>query len=80
MEGRCLRSAEEHRGGPFRFINCGRAAQLKAANKRVRELEKELRRKEKALPEAAAMLILEKKLQALGLDDGDDGAGGESKR
>jgi len=46
----------------------------------VRELEKELRRKEKALPEAAAMLILEKKLQALGLDDGDDGAGGESKR
>jgi len=33
--------------------------------KRIRELEKELRRKEKALAEAAALLVLEKKLQVL---------------
>jgi transposase-like protein len=33
--------------------------------KRVRELEKELRRKEKALAEAAALLVLEKKVQAI---------------
>jgi transposase-like protein len=37
-----------------------------AAHKRVKELEQELRRKEKALAEAAALLILEKKLQELG--------------
>jgi hypothetical protein len=35
----------------------------------VKELKRELRRKEKALAEAAALLILEKKLQALGWDD-----------
>ncbi len=45
------------------------------AKKRVKELEKELRRKDKALAEAAAMLILEKKLQALGLGNGDGGTG-----
>ncbi len=38
--------------------------------KRVKELERELRRKEKALAEAAALLVLEKKLQALGWDEG----------
>lgn len=41
------------------------------AERRVRELEKELRRKDKALAEAAALLMLEKKLQALGLPGGD---------
>jgi hypothetical protein len=35
----------------------------------VKELERELRRKEKALAEAAALLMLEKKLQALGWDE-----------
>lgn len=40
--------------------------------KRIRELEKELRRKEKALAEAAALLVLEKKLQVLwGAEDDD---------
>jgi len=39
------------------------------AHKRVKELERELRRKEKALAETAALLVLEKKLQALGWDD-----------
>jgi transcriptional regulator with XRE-family HTH domain len=38
---------------------------------RIRELEKELRRKEKALAEAAALLVLQKKVQAL-WGDGDD--------
>jgi len=42
-----------------------------AERKRIHELERELRRKEKALAEAAALLILEKKLQAL-WGDGDD--------
>ncbi|MCY1046884.1 hypothetical protein OV208_36605 [Corallococcus sp. bb12-1] len=51
--------------------------QQAAAEKRVKELERELHRKEKALAETAALLVLENKLQATGwgerhLDDEDD--------
>ena len=46
------------------------AANLDSADqKRIRELEWELRRKDKALAEAAALLILRKKLNALWGDD-----------
>ena len=44
--------------------------------KRIKELERELRRKEKALAEAAALLVLRKKAQALW---GDEDASTESK-
>lgn len=44
--------------------------------KRAKLLERELRRKEKALAEAAAMLLIEKKLQALGWG-GEGGGTGE---
>ena len=50
-----------------------------ADRKRILELERELRRKEKALAEAAALLILEKKRQAIwgdGDDDTDTRSGG----
>lgn len=40
-------------------------------SKRVRELEKELRRKDKALAETAALLVLQKKVRAI-WGDGDD--------
>ena len=40
--------------------------------KRVRELERELRRKDKALAEAAALIILKKKVQAILGDEDDD--------
>jgi transposase len=40
--------------------------------KKNRQLEKELRRKEKALAEAAALLILQKKAQAIWGDGEDD--------
>lgn len=43
-----------------------------AEAKRIKELEKELSRKEKALAEAAALLILKKKAQAIWGDE-DDG-------
>jgi transposase-like protein len=43
--------------------------QLKTANKKIRELEKDLRRKDKALAEAAALLILQKKFNALWEDE-----------
>ncbi len=45
--------------------------QTRADKKRIRELERELGRKEKALAEAAALLVLRKKLNALWGDDGD---------
>lgn len=51
------------------------AAQVPAARtgdaRRVRELEKELRRKDKALAETAALLVLQKKVRAI-WGDGDD--------
>ena len=47
-----------------------------ATVKRIRTLERELARKEKALAEAAALLVLKKKLQALEEDE-DDGTDGE---
>jgi len=45
---------------------------LKAERKKTRRLEKELRRKDKALAEAAALLVLKKKAQALWGDGEDD--------
>lgn len=40
--------------------------------RRVKQLEKELHRKDKALAEAAALLVLQKKVQALWGDEDDD--------
>ena len=40
--------------------------------KRIRELERELRRKEKALAEVAALLVLQKKVRAIWGDGEDD--------
>ena len=42
----------------------------RADKKRIKELERELRRKDKALAEAAAILVLRKKLNALWDEDG----------
>ena len=47
-------------------------AQLTAERKRNRTLQKELLRKERALAEAAALLTLSKKAQAIWGNDGDD--------
>jgi hypothetical protein len=61
-----------------RWSRCGGARQRgnSAEAKRVKELERELRRKEKALAEAAALLVLRKKANALW---GDEDASTESK-
>ena len=47
-----------------RTLQQAEKAQAKADKKRIRQLEQELRRKDKALAEAAALLILQKKLDA----------------
>jgi transposase len=48
----------------------GRAS--KATTKRIHKLERELARKEKALAEAAALLVLKKKVEHLWEDEDDD--------
>lgn len=50
----------------------GGARKAQPPSKRIRELERELRRKEKALAEAAALLVLAKKARALWGDAEDD--------
>jgi transposase-like protein len=47
--------------------------QAKDDKKRIRQLEKELNRKEKALAEAAALLVLRKKLNAFYGDESEEG-------
>ena len=49
----------------------GEAAPGTPDTRRVRELEKQLRRKDKALAEAAALLVLQRKVQAIWGDEDD---------
>ena len=56
-----------------------RAPKSGAEAKRIRELERQLLRKDKALAEAAALLILQKKVQAL-WGDADEGTESESDK
>jgi transposase len=50
-----------------------------ATSRRIRSLERELARKEKALAEAAALLVLKKKVESLYGEDEDDGTDEESE-
>ena len=51
-----------------------------ATNKRIRNLERELARKEKALAEAAALLVLKKKVAAFYGEDEDDDTDEENEK
>ena len=55
------------------------ARQKIADAKRIRTLEKELRRKDKALAETAALLVLKKKVQEIWGDEDDPTAGSNGK-
>ena len=46
--------------------------ETRADRRRIKELEKDLRRKEKALAETTALLVLRKKLQAIFQESGDE--------
>ena len=63
-------------------LSGGRAAPSSSDSKTIKNLEKELRRKDRALAEVAALVVLKKKAQALGLlepeDDDMDGNKGSS--
>lgn len=54
-------------------------ARSSADVKKIKELEKELQRKEKALAEAAALLVLKKKVHAIWGDEDNDTAGRTDK-
>ena len=56
-----------------------KAKQKKAQTKRIRALEKELKRKDKALAETAALLVLKKKVQEIWGDEDDPTAGSNGK-
>lgn len=56
-----------------------RARGKKEDAKRIRALEKELRRKDKALAETAALLVLKKKVQEIWGDEDDPTAGSNDK-
>jgi transposase-like protein len=51
-----------------------------STSKRIRQLERELARKEKALAEAAALLVLKKKVDTLYGEDEDDDTNGQNER
>jgi len=51
-----------------------------ATSKRIRQLERELARMEKALAEAAALLVLKKKVQTLYAVDEDDDINGQNEK
>lgn len=55
-----------------RPLSAAERRELLQDRKKIRQLEKELRRKDKALAETAALLVLQKKVQAIWGDDGDD--------
>jgi len=57
----------------------GGAASI-STNKRIRQLERELARKEKALAEAAALLVLKKKVDTLYGEDEDDDTNRQNER
>ncbi len=50
----------------------GPQKKVSSDTKRVRELERQLRRKDRALAETAALLVLQKKVQAIWGDEDDD--------
>lgn len=62
--GQAERTVDDRRQQSARTLQQAEKAQAKADKKRIRQLEQELRRKDKALAEAAALLILQKKLDA----------------
>jgi len=57
----------------------GGRRQLSADQRRVRELERELRRKEKALAEAAALLVLAKKARSLWGEEDESTSGSDER-
>lgn len=78
LSGSELEALLHHEGATFAELEQWRLALADdgrpstSTTKRIRALERELARKEKALAEAAALLVLKKKVDSLGADEDDD--------
>ena len=70
----------EHEYEQWRLALDEGGAATTATTKRIRQLERELARKEKALAEAAALLVLKKKVDTLDGEDEDDDTNGPNER
>jgi transposase len=78
--GAFLRREAVLEGGQLALEDGGaRPSPRSGDGKRIKELERELRRKDKALAEAAALLVLQKKVRALWGDGDDDTDEGNEK-
>jgi len=66
------REAAESGADVHRPLSAQERKELQAERKKTRRLEKELKRKESALAEAAALLVLQKKARALWGENEDD--------
>ena len=73
------KSAAEGALSPSGSSSSAAKRKVSLESKRIATLERELRRKDKALAEAAALLVLQKKVQEL-WGDGDDVMGGRTER
>ena len=71
----CTRRPSRQWRAAARSRGCSRRRRRAARSgdrKRIKQLERELARKDKALAEAAALLVLQKKVQAIWGDEDDD--------
>ena len=67
--GACLRRREEWRQAAKAALSSPRRRGSSPERKQIRRLERELARKEKALAEAAALLVLKKKVETIWGDE-----------
>ena len=72
LRSRGLHDAQLQQWRDQMLIGLEPKAAKRSETRRIQELEKELRRKDKALAETAALLILKKKAQAIWGDEDDD--------
>lgn len=79
-EGLYLAQLEEWREAMYSGLATAKKSRgVSAETKRIKKLERELRRKDKALAETAALLVLQKKVQEIwGVEDDDTEAGSGS--
>jgi transposase-like protein len=86
LDGKALTAYLEHEGVKFAEYEQWRLAldeggvAATSTNRRIRNLERELARKEKALAEAAALLLLKKKVESLYGEGEDDDTSAESEK
>jgi hypothetical protein len=79
-EGLHEETLEEWRGAALEALQPTAAPRARGGDrKRIKQLEREIARKDRALAETAALLVLQKKVQAI-WGDGDDDTDGETEK